>query len=110
MMRKTMMAFGMLIIFYSALSHIPTINYAQQETPVYAKWGQLVMKETELKYPHAKIVDYLHVARESNSDQTIETFKLWLKEGDKEFGVYVIITFVTETEKIVTIDFQETSK
>lgn len=109
-MRKTIIAVGMLIMFYSALTYIPHTIYAQLETPAYAKWGTLVMKETKLKYPNAKIVDYLHVRSESKEDQTIEIFKLWLKDGDKEFGVFIKITFITMTEKVVTIDFQETSR
>lgn len=87
-----------------------TAVYAQQETPAYAKWGKLAMKETQAKYPNAKIIDYSHVGREIKQEYTIENFKLWLKEGAKEFGVIVKIHYVTQTEKIVTIDLQETSQ
>ena len=109
-MRKTFIALGVLITANSTLTHIPTIAHSQQEIPAYAKWGKLAIKETQLKYPNADIIDYLHEGKESKAKTTIEKFKLWLKDGDKEFGVFVRIEFNTETEKVITIDFEETSK
>lgn len=66
--------------------------------------------EKEMRLSYAKIIDYLHEGSESKGDSTIEKFKLWLKDGDKEFGVYVRIEYTTETEKVVTIEFEETSR
>lgn len=109
-MRKTIFAIAIIIVFYSTLTYMLNKNHAQQETPAYAKWGILVIKETKLKYPKAKIIDYLHVGSESKADQTIEKFKLWVKDANKEFGVFVKITFITETEEVITIEFQETSR
>ncbi|MEO4052605.1 DUF3889 domain-containing protein [Solibacillus sp. CAU 1738] len=109
-MRKPLIVVGIMIIFYLALTYIPKINHAQQETPAYAKWGTLAIKETQSKYPNAKIIDYLHVGSENQAETTIETFKLWLKDPDKEFGVYIKISYVSETEKVNNIEFQETSR
>lgn len=109
-MKKTSLVFGICLALQTIAIPNQTFVYAQQETPAYAKWGQLAMKETQAKYPNAKIIDYLHVGRETKEDYTIETFKLWLKEGAKEFGVYVKIQYVTQTEKIVSMDLQETSQ
>ena len=110
MMRKLIVALSVFTTFLSIPSHAPTIVHAQKETPAYAKWGALAMKETQNRYPHAQIIDYLHRGRETQEDVIIEKFKFWLKQGDKEFGVYVSITFVAATEKIVTIEFQETDR
>ena len=96
--------------FNLAQTQLSTLAQEQHETPSYAKWGLLAMKETKLKYPNADIVDYLHEGREVKGDSTIEKFKLWLKEGDKEFGVFIRIEFTTETEKVVDIKFEETSR
>lgn len=109
-MRKRTIALGVLISLNTTPLSIPTTPYAQQEIPAYAKWGKLAIKETQSKYPHAKIIDYLHEGSESQGDVTIEKFKLWLKDGDKEFGVFVRITYLTKTEQVVTLKFQETSR
>ncbi len=109
-MRKIIIALGVLTTVNSAPTHIPTVTHSQPEIPSYAKWGKLAIKETQSKYPNANIVDYLHEGSESIEDSTIEKFKLWLKEGDNEFGVFVRIKYITETEKVVTIELEETSR
>lgn len=109
-MRKTFLALGVFTIINAAPTHIPAIAHEQQKIPAYAKWGQLAMQEIKSKYPHATIIDYLHEGRELKVDSTIEKFKLWLKEGDHEFGVFVKIEFATNTEKVITITFQETTR
>ncbi|TQR20663.1 DUF3889 domain-containing protein [Psychrobacillus vulpis] len=109
-MRKTFIALGIFTIVNTIATYNPTIVHSQQQIPAYAKWGQLAVKETQLKYPNAKIIDYLHEGSESKEDSTIEKFKLWLKEGDNEFGVFVRIEYTTETEELVNIEFLETSR
>ena len=47
---------------------------------------------------------------ETNENSTTEKFKLWIKDHNNEFGVFVRITYITKTEEIVNIDFQETSR
>jgi hypothetical protein len=86
------------------------VEIDQKPVPPYAKWGQLAMKETKSKYPKANIVDYLHVGRIENPTVTTETFKLWLKEGNREFGVFVTFEFDTATEKVRNITFRETNR
>lgn len=78
-MRKTFLALGIFTIVNAAPTLVPTIAHAQQEIPAYAKWGRLAMQETQSKYPHASIIDYLHEGSEVKADSTIEKFKLWLK-------------------------------
>ena len=109
-MRKTVIVLGIIFAFNSAPIHHSTIAHAQEEIPTYAKWGNLAMKETQLKYPKASIIDYLYEGSEAKGDSTIQKFKLWLKDDDKEFGVFVRIEYTTETEKVVDIKFEETSR
>ena len=109
-MRKTFIALGIFSTVNLAPTHISTIAHTQQEIPAYAKWGKLAIKETQSKYPNANIIDYLHEGSESKEDSTIENFKLWLKDGDNEFGVFIKIEYITETEKVVDIEFKETSR
>ncbi|MGE6488609.1 YqzG/YhdC family protein [Paenisporosarcina sp. NPDC076898] len=109
-MRKTFIALGLIMTSNATLTHIPSIAHAEGEIPAYAKWGQLAVLETKSKYPDADIIDYLHEGRETKEDSTIEKFKLWLKDGNKEFGVFVRIEFKTDTEEVVNIEFQETDR
>lgn len=106
-MQKIVITFGIIASTQFGSTHIPTIAPAQQEVPAYAKWGQLAMKETQSKYPNASIIDYLHVGSESIENSTIEEFRLWLKDSNKEFGISVKIEYTTETDELVNIQIQE---
>ncbi|CAM3162493.1 DUF3889 domain-containing protein [Filibacter tadaridae] len=109
-MRKVFMALGIFILVNLTPTYIQTIAHGQQDDPAYAKWGKHAMKETQSKYPNANIIDYLHEGSETRGNSTIEKFKLWLKEGDSEFGIFVRIEYTTETEEVITIELQETSR
>ncbi|KOP80482.1 hypothetical protein AMS59_03615 [Lysinibacillus sp. FJAT-14745] len=106
-MRKFCVILGIFLVWFAV--HIPTSAYAQQGIPTHAQWGKVAIKETQAKYPQAKILDYLHEGSEVIEDSTIEKFKLWLKQNDKEFGVKVQIKYVTNTNKMVKIEFQEST-
>ncbi|MEK4699060.1 DUF3889 domain-containing protein [Solibacillus sp. FSL R7-0668] len=107
--RKMIVCIAFITILFMPVHTLQMVN-AQQEAPAYAKWGILAMKETQKRYPNAKIIDYLHQGSEKSEAVTTERFKLWLKKGEKEFGVFVSIVFVTNTEKLVVIEFQETDR
>jgi len=109
-LHKTFIVLGLFMTSSSVPMDLPAIELAQLEIPAYAKWGRLAVKETQLKYPHAEIIDYLHEGRETKENSIIEKFKLWLKDGDHEFGVFVRIEYSTETEKVINIQFKETAK
>ncbi|MDT9027370.1 MULTISPECIES: DUF3889 domain-containing protein [Rossellomorea] len=104
-----------MILFTLFLANTTIVEFnpvvlAQQEIPSYAKWGSLAVKKTQEKYPDAAIVDYLHIGKENGSKVSTEKFKLWLKRGGKEFGVFVDIQFETDTEKMIDIKFTETDR
>ncbi|MBB6447213.1 YqzG/YhdC family protein [Bacillus benzoevorans] len=82
----------------------------ERPIPPYAKWGQIAMSRVQEKYPQAQIVDYLHIGREKGAATSTEKFKLWLKQNNKEFGVFVDITFDNGTEKIINIRYRETTR
>lgn len=101
----------MIFIANAAIVDLKPVHvHAQQEIPSYAKWGSLAVKKTQEKYPDAAIVDYLHIGKENGSKVSTEKFKLWLKRGGKEFGVFVDIQFETDTEKLIDIKFTETDR
>ena len=88
----------------------PAFAKVEINQPAYAKWGKVAMEKTKEKYPQASIVDYLHVERIPGPKTTTERFKLWLKEKNKEFGVFVNIEFETDTERIVNVTYKEVTQ
>lgn len=108
-MRQTFILLALLLTANSLTPNSLSYTPAQQETPSYAKWSQLAIKETKSRYLNADIIDYLHVGRESIGNTTTEKFKLWLKDDKHEFGVIVTIKFDTKTEKIIKMEFHETT-
>jgi hypothetical protein len=88
----------------------PHAPYTKPE-PAYAKWGKLAVVLTKRRYPEAKVVDYLHVGRSQPAPGlTAETFKLWLRGEEREFGVFVTITFDTATQKVKHVEFRKTDR
>lgn len=112
-MRKllvTLLAFSLLYFSTIAIHQPSDIIIHGQESPPYAKWGKIAMQNVKQKYPNADIVDYLHVGRKTGVQNSTETFKLWLRAPDKEFGVFVNITFDNESEEIVDITYKEVDR
>lgn len=104
----------LMILFGFNSAYLPQIDdtaYAQQKpTPPYAKWSKVALDKTKEKYPNAEVVDYLYVGRKNGNRTATEKFKLWLKENQKEFGVYVDIEFIKETEQVVNVTYTETAR
>ncbi|PEL14354.1 DUF3889 domain-containing protein [Bacillus sp. AFS017336] len=108
---KVIFIFSFLLCIFSNLD----IATAQQHVyePPYAKWGKIAVEKTIQKYPQADVIDYLHIGREQKSPtNSIEKFKLWLrlKNGSREFGVFVNVEFETRTEKFIGISYTETDR
>lgn len=106
-LRNFFVMLGFSVVLFAVSTYLPTSVYAQQEIPAHAQWGKIAIKETQAKYPQAKILDYLYEGSEVKGDTTIEKFKFWIKLSDKEFGVQVRIKYVTNTNKLVKVEFQE---
>lgn len=82
---------------------------AERPEPAYAKWGRLAMKTAKEKYPSAQILDYLHVGREKKQNTHIEKFKLWIKDGGKEFGLFIDIEFEPKTDRVIKISTRKSA-
>ncbi|VDG89534.1 Uncharacterised protein [Lysinibacillus sphaericus] len=104
-MIKIGIAIGLFIFSYSP--HAPIAEVVQEDAPAYAKWSRLAIKQTQSEYPKASIVDYLYMGSAANNGSTVATFRLWLREGTREYGVVVRVTYVTETEKLESVKFHE---
>ncbi len=102
--KKTLLLITLVFMLTSTAVH------AQQQSIPYAKWGRLAMQETKKNYPQAEIIDYRYVGLKTlTPTMGQQTFKLWLRQGNKEFGVYVKINFDLRSEAVHSITFQETT-
>ncbi|QQZ04035.1 YqzG/YhdC family protein [Heyndrickxia oleronia] len=114
LLKKLLICLFITVIFSSHnffLNNFINTTYAQQKPiPSYAKWGQIAIQKTKEKYPQAKIIDYLHIGSDKKGDTSLEKFKLWLKQNNKEFGVFVDILFDSKTEQIIDVKFRETTR
>ena len=110
MFRKIFFTLAILIAGVSVPTGLSIIVNAQEAVPAYAKWGKLAVMETQSKYPNASIIDYLYEGRVTKENSTIERFKLWIKDNNKEFGVFVRIEYTTSTGELIKIELQETPK
>lgn len=111
-MKKIMIALSSLFVFSISFFPFTSTNeytFAQEEHP-YAKWGQIAMQKVKEKYTTASIIDYLHIGGKKGDQTSTEMFKLWLKDGTREFGVYVTIKFDSKTEEIIDITFRESDR
>lgn len=81
-----------------------------QNPEEYAKWGKLALSKTQERYPNASVKDYKHIGRVHGTNTTVEKFKFWLKEKDREFGVLVNIEFDKESERVLDITFEEVER
>ncbi|KPB05711.1 DUF3889 domain-containing protein [Bacillus sp. CHD6a] len=110
MMKKFTILFCLacfVLVGYQPVSSAEAAKVSSQQVPSYAKWGQLAMKRTKEAYPEAIIVDYSHMGRQEGPILTTEKFRLWLEEGEKEFGVNVTISFYNETETVKEVKLEE---
>ncbi|MEK4148198.1 DUF3889 domain-containing protein [Robertmurraya sp. FSL W8-0741] len=106
-MKKILISLILLTAGFAFIAIDSSIVEAEEK---FEKWGQLALSKTKEKYPNAEIKDYKHIGRVQGTNTTVEKFKLWLKENDKEFGLLVNIKFDKETERVIAISFKEVKK
>lgn len=77
----------------------------------YHKWSLIAIEKTKDKYPQASLVDYLHIGRtQLGNGLSEEKFKLWLRQADREFGVYVTVRFSDAEDRLVSVAMKETPR
>lgn len=86
---------------------VPVASTVESETPAYAKWSRLAIRQAQIKYPNAQIIDYLYMGTRQSTTDKESIFRLWLREAGREYGVVVRITYSADTEKLKEIRFEE---
>ncbi len=105
MVIKIAISIGLFITSFSSQSTI--LEVAQEEAPSYAKWSRIAIQQTQETYPESSVIDYLYMGTAQNDGSTVATFRLWLREGKREYGVVVRVTYTTRTEKLESVKFHE---
>ncbi|SFS75940.1 DUF3889 domain-containing protein [Paenibacillus sp. BC26] len=58
----------------------------------YIKWTELARGAVKTKHPRAEILDFLYVGCSVTSSSTKQyVYKYWVREENREFGVYVTV-------------------
>lgn len=82
-------------------------NVVNRKEPAYATWGGLAIEKTKSQY-NADVIDYLYMGRTTISSVLAEEkFKLWVRKGSHEFGVYVTVTYHPVKKQFLSIRFEE---
>ncbi len=75
--------------------------------PAYAKWGKIAVAQAKRCHPKAAVVDYLHLGRTVVSGTVAEeAFRLWMREGTKEWGILVRVQFNPQTDELIRVTCQ----
>ncbi|ASV69562.1 DUF3889 domain-containing protein [Cytobacillus sp. FSL W7-1323] len=109
-MEKRVFLSIVIVLFSYIFISSPQTSFAVYDAPSYAKWGKEAMMIAKEKYPSADIVDYQHLGKEVKDETEIEKFKLWMRQQEIEYGLYVFIEYDKDSEKIVRILTKKTDR
>lgn len=80
----------------------------EKPVPAYAKWGKIAVAQAKRCHPKAAVVDYLHLGRTIVSGTVAEeAFRLWMREGTKEWGLLVRVQFNPRTDELLRVTCQD---
>ncbi|MBV7318012.1 YqzG/YhdC family protein [Bacillus halotolerans] len=65
-----------------------------------SKWEELAVKEAKKRYPLAQVLVKQKVWDRKRKDEAVKQYHLTLREGSKEFGVFVTISFDPHSQKV----------
>lgn len=72
-----------------------------------SKWEELAVKEAKKRYPLAQVLFKQKVWDRKRKDEAVKQYHLTLREGSKEFGVFVTISFNPYSQKVNKIAILE---
>ncbi|GKV68615.1 hypothetical protein NCCP2716_11130 [Sporosarcina sp. NCCP-2716] len=106
MLIKLAISLGFVIVSHFSPT-VPVSSTVESETPAYAKWSRLAIQQVQIQYPNAQIIDYLYMGTRQSTEGMEATFRLWLREAGREYGVVVRVTYSAETDKLKEIQINE---
>ncbi|MFC7395400.1 DUF3889 domain-containing protein [Scopulibacillus cellulosilyticus] len=83
----------------------PNEAYLQTD---YAKWGKIALEKTKERYPDSNVSDYAYMGHEKIADNVAaDWFEFQLKRDGKTKSLKVRVTYSSETDKLIDINFFE---
>ncbi|ATO28314.1 hypothetical protein RA13_10005 [Bacillus atrophaeus] len=64
------------------------------------QWEEFAVKEAKKRYPLAQVLFKQKVWDRKRKDEAVKQYHLTLREGAKEFGVFVTISFEPQSKKV----------
>ncbi|MBD1378827.1 DUF3889 domain-containing protein [Metabacillus arenae] len=104
MMKKILIATTLILLSVSPLGNA---SFAEEYYVKQTDWKSIAMKETKKRYPLAQVLFTQKIWDKTRKNMTVKQYKLTLREGNKDFGVYVTISYHPETEKIKSVQILE---
>ncbi|ASB88469.1 DUF3889 domain-containing protein [Bacillus sonorensis] len=76
------------------------VQGAGYQTAVMTKWEEKAVQEAKKRYPEAEVRLTQKVWDRKRTDEAVKQYHLTLSEGNKDFGVFVTISYEPSTHKI----------
>ncbi|TDL82322.1 DUF3889 domain-containing protein [Peribacillus frigoritolerans] len=104
-MKKSIVLFLLLFIYGltpSLVSISSDVSAAQ-----HTDWKNVAVKETKKRYPLSQVLFAQKIWDNTKKNQTVKQYKVTVREGMKDIGVFVTISYDAKTEKVKKIQVLE---
>ncbi|WP_083328195.1 DUF3889 domain-containing protein [Metabacillus idriensis] len=73
----------------------------------HTDWKNVAVKETKKRYPLSQVLFAQKIWDNTKKNQTVKQYKVTVREGMKDIGVFVTISYDAKTEKVKKIQVLE---
>lgn len=104
-LKKTIALLLLLFIYGitpSLVSFTSEVSAAEQ-----TDWKNFAIKETKKRYPLSQVLFAQKIWDNTKKNQTVKQYKVTVREGMKDIGVFVTISYDAKTEKVKKIQVLE---
>lgn len=98
MIKQCLICLSLLVFGVSAAAQAEGMPYYAVHHK--SKWEKVAEKEAKKRYPLAQTLFIQKVWDRKRTDEAVKQYHLTLKEGSKEFGVFVTISFNPYSQKV----------
>ncbi|MGG4490067.1 DUF3889 domain-containing protein [Metabacillus idriensis] len=73
----------------------------------HTDWKNVAVNETKKRYPLSQVLFAQKIWDNTKKNQTVKQYKVTVREGMKDIGVFVTISYDAKTEKVKKIQVLE---
>ncbi|UAL54801.1 MULTISPECIES: DUF3889 domain-containing protein [Metabacillus] len=73
----------------------------------HTDWKDFAVKETKKRYPLSQVLFAQKIWDNTKKNQTVKQYKVTVREGMKDIGVFVTISYDAKSEKVKKIQVLE---